>query len=70
MAKTSIVATIGPVSNNSATLKALAAAGMAALIYLGIGNVLFKRTSAPVYERSITAFIAAYGVVILARTYL
>ena len=47
-----------------------AIAPLAALVYLGIGDVLFKRASAPGYERGVTAFIAAYGIVILARAYL
>jgi uncharacterized membrane protein YfcA len=42
----------------------------AALVYLLVGNVLFKRASSAVFERSVTAFIAAYGVVTLARAYL
>ena len=49
------------------SVQGLFVAPVAALSYLVAGNLLFKRTSAPVYERSITLFIAVYGLAIIAK---
>ncbi|RPD93458.1 hypothetical protein BBB56_22040 [Candidatus Pantoea deserta] len=45
-------------------------APVALLVYWVIGNLLFRRTSAPVYEILLTAFIAVYGIVVLTKGYI
>jgi hypothetical protein len=40
-------------------------AGIAAAVYLLIGNRLFTRTSNPLYHHGLTLFISAYGVAVL-----
>ena len=45
----------------------LATAGVSSLIYLLIGKRIFNLASSPVYNSALTAFIAAYGVVVLLR---
>lgn len=45
-------------------------APVAALAYFSVGNALFERASTPLYERSVTAFITAFGVVVIAKTYI
>ncbi|CAI0812820.1 TSUP family transporter [Serratia ficaria] len=47
-----------------------AAAPLALLVYLAVGNLLFKKASAPVYEKMVTYFITFYGVVVLTKGYL
>ncbi|KLU28120.1 hypothetical protein EOS_00925 [Caballeronia mineralivorans PML1(12)] len=48
----------------------LAIAPIAVIVYFSVGNLLFKRTGAPLYERAMTAFIGAYGAVVLAKTFI
>ncbi|WP_247682303.1 hypothetical protein [Burkholderia sp. Tr-862] len=43
-------------------------APIAVAIYFAVGNVLFARAGAPLYERAMTAFIGVYGAVVLAKT--
>ncbi|KVT56567.1 TSUP family transporter [Burkholderia ubonensis] len=43
-------------------------APLAVAIYFAVGNVLFARARAPLYERAMTAFIGVYGAVVLAKT--
>ncbi|MDN7489115.1 hypothetical protein QZM35_15520 [Burkholderia sp. AU45274] len=46
----------------------VAMAPVAVAIYFAVGNVLFARAGAPLYERAMTAFIGVYGAVVLAKT--
>ncbi len=48
-----------------ALLHNLPMAGIAAAVYLLIGNRLFTRTSNPLYHHGLTLFISAYGVAVL-----
>ena len=48
-----------------ALLHNLPMAGIAAAVYLLIGNRLFTRTSNPLYHHGLTLFICAYGVAVL-----
>lgn len=52
------------------SLYGLAAAPLALLVYLVVGNLIFRKTSAFAYERMVTFFIAAYGVIVLTKGYL
>lgn len=52
------------------SFRGFAAAPLALLVYLALGNILFKKASAPAYDKLMTSFITLYGVVILARGYL
>ncbi|KAF0813463.1 hypothetical protein IGB42_01814 [Andreprevotia sp. IGB-42] len=54
----------------SLSLNGLLVAPIAAVAYFVVGNVLFTRASAPLFDRSITAFIAVYGVAVLAKAHL
>lgn len=42
-------------------------AAVSAVLYLGIGNRIFVRTSNPMYHNALTLFIAVYGVVVLLK---
>ncbi|MEI7374407.1 hypothetical protein [Dickeya chrysanthemi] len=46
------------------------AAPVALFIYWAVGNLLFRRASAPLYERLLTGFIAIYGLVVLTKGYI
>ncbi|WP_211313923.1 hypothetical protein [Brenneria roseae] len=46
------------------------AAPLALIVYLVVGNVIFRKTSAHAYERLVTFFITVYGVVVLTKGYL
>ncbi len=46
-------------------LHSLPAAGVAASVYLIIGNRLFLRTAKPIYHHGLTLFILAYGIAVL-----
>ncbi|WP_226507130.1 hypothetical protein [Pseudomonas sp. MWU16-30317] len=46
------------------------AAPLALFVYLVVGNLIFKKTSSFAYERLVTFFIAAYGVIVLTKGYL
>lgn len=46
----------------SLSISGFMAAPLALLVYWAIGNLLFRRASAPVYEIMLTAFIAVYGI--------
>jgi len=46
------------------------AAPLALFVYIVVGNLIFKKTSSFAYERLVTFFIAAYGVIVLAKGYL
>jgi len=45
-------------------------AALSGLIYLAIGSRIFVRTANPVFDTSMTAFMAAYGLVVLARLWI
>ena len=46
-------------------LQSLPMAGIAAAVYLLIGNRLFLRTANPVYQNGLTLFISVYGIAVL-----
>ncbi len=46
-------------------LHSLPMAGIAAIVYLAIGNRLFLRTANPIYHHGLTLFISAYGIAVL-----
>ncbi|MBT3173159.1 MAG: hypothetical protein HN333_17205, partial [Rhodospirillaceae bacterium] len=48
-----------------ALLDNLPMAGIAAAVYLLIGNRLFLRTANPLYHNGLTLFISAYGIAVL-----
>ncbi|WP_186099342.1 hypothetical protein [Burkholderia gladioli] len=50
------------------SVEGFAIAPLAVVAYFAVGNLLFKRAGAPLYERAMTAFIGVYGAVVLART--
>ncbi|MNG81651.1 Sulfite exporter TauE/SafE [Serratia plymuthica] len=52
------------------SISGFAAAPLALFIYVAVGNLLFKKTSAPAYEKMVTYFITLYGVVVLTKGYL
>jgi len=54
----------------SLSMSGFIAAPLALLVYWAIGNLLFRRASAPVYEILLTAFIAVYGIVVLTKGYI
>ncbi|MBH2667053.1 TSUP family transporter [Serratia marcescens] len=64
------LATLACIKWQALNLDGFAAAPLALLVYLVVGNLLFKRTSAPVYEKMVTGFIAFYGVAVLTKGYL
>jgi hypothetical protein len=51
------------------TLSGFMLAPIAALVYIAVGNTVFNRAGAALYERAFTAFIAAYGVAVLGKVY-
>ncbi|MCI4187183.1 TSUP family transporter [Dickeya dianthicola] len=46
------------------------AAPLALIVYLVVGNIIFRKTSSQAYERLVTFFITVYGVVVLTKGYL
>ncbi|TFZ33849.1 hypothetical protein EWW49_28205, partial [Pseudomonas syringae] len=46
------------------------AAPLALFVYLVVGNLIFNKTRSFAYERLVTFFIAAYGVIVLTKGYL
>ncbi|RQU11993.1 hypothetical protein DF153_09065 [Burkholderia cenocepacia] len=62
MSKTTIVATIGPVSNTAETPLALHRAAISR------DYLLFARAGAPLHERAMAAFIGVHRAVVLAKT--
>ena len=49
-------------------LRGAVMAPIAVAICFAVGNVLFARAGAPLYERATTAFIGAHGAVVPAKT--
>ncbi|AOJ69892.1 MULTISPECIES: TSUP family transporter [Burkholderia] len=45
-----------------------AVAPIAALVYVALGNAMFRRAGASLYEHAMTGFIGAYGAAVLAKT--
>lgn len=56
--------------SDALSLYGFIAAPLALSVYLVVGNLIFKKTSSFAYERLVTLFIAAYGVIVLTRGYL
>lgn len=55
---------------HSLSLSGFMAAPLALFVYWVVGNVLFRRASASVYEGLLTAFIAVYGILVLTKGYI
>jgi hypothetical protein len=55
---------------NALSLYGFVAAPLALFVYLVVGSLIFKKTSSFTYERLVTFFIAAYGVIVLTKGYL
>jgi len=58
-----LIATL--LGNAEQLLHNLPMAGIAAVVYLVIGNRLFRRTAKPIYHHGLTLFISAYGIAVL-----
>jgi len=41
--------------------------GVSVAVYLVVGNVIFARASNPIYNKALTVFMAAYGIVVLLK---
>ncbi|WP_338659546.1 hypothetical protein [Pectobacterium araliae] len=54
----------------SISVSGFLAAPLALLIYWAVGKILFRRTSATVYEGLLTGFIVVYGIVVLTKRYI
>ncbi|HEX7909614.1 MAG TPA: hypothetical protein VF534_16225 [Paraburkholderia sp.] len=64
------LSTLAVLRRSALSLEGLAIAPLAVVVYFSVGNLLFKRAGAPLYERAMTAFIGAYGAVVLAKTFI
>ncbi|NIF90220.1 TSUP family transporter [Burkholderia sp. Cy-637] len=60
--------TLSVLRRSALSVEGFAIAPLAVVVYFAVGNLLFKRAGAPLYERAMTAFIGVYGAVVLART--
>ncbi len=64
------LATLALLRPAALSIEGLIAAPVALFIYWAVGNLLFRRASAPLYERLLTGFIAVYGLVVLTKGYI
>lgn len=64
------LATLAVLKFDALSLYGFIAAPLALLVYLVVGNLIFKKTSTFAYEKLVTFFIAAYGVIVLTKGYL
>lgn len=64
------LATLALLRPTALSIEGLIAAPVALFIYWAPGNFLFRRASAPLYERLLTGFIAVYGLVVLTKGYI
>jgi hypothetical protein len=64
------LATLAILRPQALSLLGLEAAPLALFIYWAVGNLLFRRASAPFYERLLTVFIAVYGIVVITKDYI
>lgn len=64
------LATLAILRPHALSLQGLEAAPLALFIYWVVGNLIFKRASAPIYERLLTMFIAVYGIVVITKDYI
>jgi len=60
-----ILMTVTLLGETERLLQGLPMAGIAAAIYLLIGNRLFLRTANPIYQNGLTFFIFVYGIAVL-----
>jgi uncharacterized protein len=61
------VSTLGYLGHLEGLLANLTTAGISAAVYLTLGNRLFFYANNATYQRGLTLFVAAYGIVILMR---
>ncbi|EJM71565.1 hypothetical protein DUF81 [Pseudomonas sp. GM50] len=64
------LSTLAVLKFNALSLYGFVAAPLALFVYLVVGSLIFKKTSSFTYERLVTFFIAAYGVIVLTKGYL
>ncbi|MFM0290028.1 hypothetical protein [Paraburkholderia megapolitana] len=62
--------TLAALRRSALSWEGFAIAPIALVAYFSVGNLLFKRAGASLYERAMTTFIGAYGAVVLARTFI
>ncbi|ANI81554.1 hypothetical protein [Kosakonia oryzae] len=65
-----MLATLALLRPTALSIEGFIAAPVALFIYWAPGNFLFRRASAPLYERLLTGFIAVYGLVVLTKGYI
>ncbi|WP_187775384.1 hypothetical protein [Kosakonia radicincitans] len=65
-----MLATLALLRPTALSIEGLIAAPVALFIYRAVGNLLFRRASAPLYERLLTGFIAIYGLLVLTKGYI